>query len=333
MSQQFLRTLSCVVGSPSVQTSLGPTAAQALEFGSFRCVFQVKRGDYQNPNTADIRIYNLNDATANRIQNEFTQLTLSAGYQGTAPGQIFNGTIKQVRKGRYNQLDSYVDVTAAEGDEAYNYSSLALSLKAGAATPQNMVEHFLSSVGEFGVTKGYVPELPANALPRGRVLYGQTRDELRDFGKRFGFSFNLNDGRLSIIPLRSYIPSGVVPLISPQTGLIGIPEQMQNGLNVRVLLNPSIKVGQLIQLDSKAINQLRYGTDSNSQATNVGLAASATKINAQGFYYVMIANHSGDTRGNPWYTDLVCLDVDASIPQSIADQAGVSPEAASIRIN
>jgi hypothetical protein len=333
MSQQFIRTLSCQIGTPSRQTSIGPTAAQGLEFGDFRCVFTVKRGDYQNPNTADVRIYNLNDATANLIQNEFTQISLSAGYKGTAPGQIFNGTIKQVRKGRYNQLDSYVDVTAAEGDEAYNYSFLQQSLKAGQATPQNIIEQCLSTMGLYGIEKGYIPEVPANALPRGRVLYGKAIDELRNFAKQWGFSFNLNDGRLSIIPLRSYIPSGTIPIISPQTGLIGVPEQMQNGLNMRVLLNPTIKVGQLVKLETNAINQLRYGTDSASQAANVGLAISATRINKQGFYYVMIANHSGDTRGNPWYTDLVCLDVDATINPSIANQAGVNPEAFSIRID
>lgn len=36
------------------------------------------------------------------------------------------------------------------------------------------------------------------------------------------------------------------------------------------------------------------------------------KTNADGLYYVMVANHQGETRGDPWRTDLTCLAVDAT---------------------
>ena len=42
-------------------------------------------------------------------------------------------------------------------------------------------------------------------------------------------------------------------------------------------------------------------------------------------YYVMVANHQGDTRGAAWWTDLVCLAVDATVPVSIAANAAVLP--------
>jgi len=72
-------------------------------------VFKVTRGDFQAPNTADIRIYNLADATVNKIENEFTDVAIQAGYEGNY-GLIFNGTIKQIRKGKVDQKDSYVDI-------------------------------------------------------------------------------------------------------------------------------------------------------------------------------------------------------------------------------
>jgi hypothetical protein len=40
----------------------------------------------------------------------------------------------------------------------------------------------------------------------------------------------------------TFIP-GQVPTISPATGLIGIPEQTQNGISFRCLLNSRIKIG------------------------------------------------------------------------------------------
>ena len=140
MTQQYLRTLSLVVANP---------AGAGLELGSLRVVFTVRRGDTQTPNACDARIYNLADKTANQIDKEFTQLVLKAGYQGTAPGLIFKGAIKQVRKGREDQRTTYVDVTAADGDEAYNFSYAALTLAAGASIGSNYV-NALSGVTQGG---------------------------------------------------------------------------------------------------------------------------------------------------------------------------------------
>jgi hypothetical protein len=322
MAKQYGRKISIVIGTPG---------GAALDFSDFKVTFRIRRGDFQSPNSCDVRLWNLADNTAQRIKTEFTEIAISAGYENSF-GKVFQGTLKQVRLGRLNQLDSYVDVTAAEGDEAYLFSHMALSLRAG-AKPMDSVEAFLGAMRPFGITKGYVPDMSTNGTVRGRVLYGATRDEVRDFAFANKMSWNINDSRLSIIPLQSYIPSGNVPVISPSTGLIGVPEQTQNGLAVRVLLNPNIKIGQLVKLETTAINQLRYGLDSESFGNNVALALSATRIRADGLYYCMIASHSGDTRGQEWYTDLICLAVDATVPAQLAAQAAVLPAAASIRLD
>lgn len=110
--------------------------------------FQIRRGDMQTPNSADVRIYNVADSTAERIKNEFTQVVIQAGYQANF-GLVFRGTIKQIRKGREDAKDTYVDITAADGDEAYNFSPIARSLAAG-TTPQDDVQHTCHQTGQFG---------------------------------------------------------------------------------------------------------------------------------------------------------------------------------------
>jgi hypothetical protein len=60
------------------------------------------------------------------------------------------------------------------------------------------------------------------------------------------------------------------------------------------------------------INQFRLGLDRPSQVNNVAIAMQ-NKINQQGLYYVMRADHTGDTRGQNWYSDLTCLSVDATV--------------------
>jgi hypothetical protein len=302
----------------------GTAGGSALDFSSFRVTFSIRRGDIQTPNTADVRIYNVADATANRLTKEFTEIVIQAGYQGNF-GLIFTGTIKQARTGREDALNSFVDITAADGDEAYNFSTIAVSLAAG-AKPADAVQAFIKSMP--GITQGYTPTLSTNGTTRGRVFYGQTRDELRKFARNNNCTWSIQDGKLTLIPLTSYVP-GDTPVISPATGLIGVPEQTQNGIRMRVLLNPALKIGQRVKLDS-TVNALRLGLDVQSQASNQ-LLSSNIKTNADGLYYVMSADHTGDTRGNQWYTDLTCLAVDATVPASAASQAAIAPDSASIR--
>jgi hypothetical protein len=59
----------------------------------------------QTPNSADVRIYNVADSTAERIKNEFTQVVIQAGYQANF-GLVFRGTIKhpQGPRGRQGHL-------------------------------------------------------------------------------------------------------------------------------------------------------------------------------------------------------------------------------------
>lgn len=317
MTAQYLRKLSIV---------LGAAGGAGLDFADFRVTFSVRRGDVQTPNSCDVKIYNISDATATKVQKEFDTIILQAGYAGNF-GLIFQGSCKQIARGREDALNTYLQVTAADGDEAYNFSYIAQSLAAG-STPDNAVAAFIQHMP--GISQGYKPALKANGCVRGRVYYGAVKDELRDFAAANDCLWSIQDGKLTLIPQTSYIP-GQIPVISPSTGLLGQPQQVQNGIAMRVLLNPFIKIGQLVKLDSSVIiNPLRYSLDVGSQASN-SLLATSVKTSADGLYYVMRADHSGDTRGNAWFTDLICLATDATVPPDLAAQAAVQPAAAAIK--
>ncbi len=334
MTQQYLRNLSLVVADP---------AGKGLELGALRCVFETHRGDTQSPNTCDVKVYNLSADTANLIYSpEFTQLSMKVGYgAASASGKppvlqsIFQGSIKQVRLGREDQKNSYVAITAADGDEAYNFSALALTLGAGATASdvvQSLIKQMATAVassptgGSAGqqVTQGYLPTLNANQFSRGRTLYGLCRDEMRDFAGANDCKWFIQDGAVELVPNTGYIQAPPV-LITPFTGLIGTPEQTQNGLELTVLMNPSIKIGRTVQLDYSNINQLRYGTDKESTLLNTLLAQTSTKLSPSGTYYVMKAEHSGDTRGTPWYTKLTCLATDITLGVASVGGAAVTP--------
>jgi hypothetical protein len=306
MTQQYLRQISLVVADAT---------GNGFDFSTFWVSFNVRRGDNQTPNSLDVRIYNVKPETINLIsQNEFSRVSLSAGYPDNT-GLLFQGNIKQFRSGRVNQLDSYVDITAADSDQAYNYAYVSQTVPNPGPKPSSIAAAIQGSLAKFSgpqaITKGYAPIFVPNTCVRGRVLYGMARDEARDFAAQNNCKWSLQDGALTFIPWNSYIPSGDVPNISVSTGLLGVPEQTQQGIEIQTLLNPTYKVGQLIKLDSN-INKFRFGLDSTSQINNLALSLQ-NQTNQQGLYYVMVANHSGDTRGEDWTTHMTCLSVDATL--------------------
>lgn len=300
MTTQFGRKVSLIIGQD---------AGDALDLSNLRITFRVKRGDLQTPNSAQIRVYNVSDNTAQRAESkEFTRVVLQAGYEGNY-GIIFDGSIVQVRRGRENPTDTYLAITAADGDMAYNFAVVNATLSAG-SVPNDHVKVCAAAMSAYGVTAGYQPTLGGNPLPRGKVMFGMARDYLTTVANSTQTLWSIQDGKLQIVPETSYAP-GTIPVINANTGMVGMPEQTANGITVRMLLNPSVKIGRLIQLDNSSIQRYEFSLSSDQQAANRGTALQ-NKISGDGFYYVMTSDIWGDTRGNDFYTEVICLAVDAT---------------------
>ncbi|MCK1783437.1 hypothetical protein L9Z73_03390 [Pseudomonas sp. TNT11] len=305
---QYLRQISLKVGD----------AKSALDLSDMRIRFAVRRGDFKTPNSADIRVYNLSPDTVRRVQKEFERVVLQAGYAGNY-GVIFDGTIKQVRRGRESQTDTYIDITAADGDSAYNFAVMNVTLAAG-STASDHLQQALSSMASRGVTMGEAPDLAVNRLPRGKVFYGMTRDFLDILGKTQDVSWSIQDGKLTLIPNNAYLPGEAV-VVTSATGMIGLPEQTQNGINVRTLLNPGIRIGKRLQINNTSIQQYRYGLSISAGSSNSFVKQQAN-IADDGFYKAFVVDHYGDTRGNEWYTDTICLSIDSTVPIGLLPQTG-----------
>ncbi|KWE70561.1 hypothetical protein WL77_12225 [Burkholderia ubonensis] len=302
MTTQYLRKASLVIGNDS----------DAIDLSPLRFTFRVQRGDLQTPNSARIRVYNVADNTAQKVEREFSRVVLQAGYEGNF-GIIFDGSLIQVRRGRESPTDTYLDITAADGDMAYNFAIVNTTLAAG-STPEDHVKVCTAAMGQYGVAEGYRPDLGGRPLPRGKVMFGMARDHLETVARSTQTLWSIQDGKLQMVPETSYVP-GEIPSITSESGMVGLPEQTQNGITVKMLLNPSIKIGRLIKLDNRSVQRYEFSLNNKQQAEN-GAIAGQNKINSpektDGYYYVMSNEHWGDTRGNDWYTEAICLAVDAT---------------------
>ncbi len=299
MTEQYLRKCQLVVGS----------GKELIDLSELRIVFGVKQADIQTPNYTTIRVFNLSDTTAKKIQKEFTQVSLQAGYIDGPFGLIFIGGVKQIKRGRVDAVTTYLDVLAADADQSYNFGVVNISLAAGSKP----TDHVTAIAKAMGLKVGYIDGLSTTALPRGKVLYGMGRDHLRRIAASNNASYSIQNGTLQIIPLTGYLPGEAVVLNS-SSGMIGMPEQTQDGIRVQCLLNPNIKVGSRIQLNNADI-QLAAKDPSVQGDLSFAFLPS---ISADGFYRVLVNEYEGDTRGNPWYNNIVCLGVNDTVTPSLA---------------
>lgn len=333
MSDQWIRKAQLLIGD-------GKTF---IDLSELRFRFKTENSDTNTPNTLYLRIYNLNKQTAEKIGPELSTIIVQAGYQSGKYGAIFFGSIKQAETGKENSVDSYCDIWAADGDIWYNGAFLNKTLSAG-ASQKDILSTIVGAEAKTSLQPGaaVIPgggqmklatDAPgivgaalgvANTLSRGKVMFGLARDYAIDWAKNNGMRWSIQNGELVVVPITGYRPGEAV-VLSSDTGLIGVPVATYGGVNVRALLNPLIRIGCLVQIAQADINRFTY----QQFGLSLSRAAlpSATPTTSAGFYRVMQAEFVGDTRGNEWYVDMICLAVDITAdPNESVSATGLTLE-------
>lgn len=311
MSELFGRKCSLVIGDDQ---------GDGLDLSALRVKFTISRADNQTPAHADIRIYNVSRDTAELLQKEYTHVFLQAGYEGNF-GLIFSGKVRQYRKGRENATDTFLDVLAQDGDEGYNFAVMNSTLDGSAVDQAAIHAEIMKAFAPYGVTEGATPDFGGPALPRGRVMYGMARDHLRSLADSAGTSWHIADGQVNMVPGYSAL-GGDIEVLTSLTGMVGMPRQTINGVEIRSLLNPRIKHGRQIKIDNASVQQQAFNVAYQPGLSNAGFqqdgtgadVVQTTALDADGNYKVYSITMTGDTRGQEWYSDLVCVAIDGTAP-------------------
>jgi len=300
--QQYLRAISLII-------SPGTASQESLDLSQFRIKFSTKQTDGATPNTADIRVYNLENETAQKIKKEFKKVILQAGYQSNF-GVIFKGNIYQVIIGRESATDTFIDIIAGDGDRAYNFAIVNQTLAKG-STSLDQVQASIAQMAKKDVTAGHLGDFPTQQLPRGKVMYGPAKKYLQNAADTTDKTWSIQNEQVTFVSLTSYLPDQAV-VINSSTGLIGSPQQTNIGVNLKTLLNPKFKMGTRVQLNNSSIQGMKINLNVNV-ATKDSISnlrqLTPAQLNDDGIYYAFAAEHSGDTRGTEWYTSLICTTV------------------------
>lgn len=336
MSKNWMRHFELLLSNP---------AGQVVDLGAFKVTFTIDWFNTSN-NTAvgTFKIYNLSADTINKISGkEFNKIKIIAGYDGIAPdvkasqvgiprdvnpndtgqrdgrnyGQIFSGEVRYTITGKDNPVDSYILIQAVDTDRAFATTITAQSVAAGYKV-SDIDTLLMRNFEANGAVTGRTPDMPQTVFPRGRVLFGMTRNLMDNVAAQCKSTWMFVDGKREMVAKDEVVHDAIV--LNSHTGLIGMPQQtIGTGVNVRCLINPNIKVNGLIHLDQASVYRAQLGnsdiamaggriTDQNQNGniSVTGTSAQPASIATDGVYVVQGIMYSGDTRGQAWYMDLMC---------------------------
>lgn len=291
---------------------------KALDLSQFKIVFTVGQATSEQPKAAEIYIYNLSASTMNLLagvdsQKINTQVILECGY-GSELSVVFKGRVFQYRRGRDNPTDTWLCVLAISGDAIQNDALVNQSVPAG--TSKNDVSNILvSETNKYGLVTGEIASISEQQYPRGRVFFGSLHDSIQQFGKENNIDFDYSDDVISSINKLGFSVEPV-QVLTPKTGMVGMPQLTSEGLTVKCLLNPKLKRKGRIQVDMSNLQTESYDIGYSSQQVDQPYKNPKLATNAEGMFIIQAIEHSGDTRGDEWYTHLVCTAINAVVPKS-----------------
>ncbi len=265
------------------------------------------------PTYGDITVYNLNEKTVSRITKEGARIIVMAGYRNGNYGMVWNAQLFSFMEYRENVVNKVLVLHCMDGKDviAPSFITGTLTEKTG-RTMKDRVEYLTRQMKvELKETESLIKEKAEITKPY--VFFGNYEKYLRDEAKTYGCQRTVDkDGRYCISNIVTEERTGEQEIpISPSSGLIGIPSQVAKGISFRTFLDPRL----LYDIPPK---QIRI-ENSEIKALPQMYGSIPEWMDEYGRYRVISVTHTGDTRGQEWYSD-----VEAWVnPDQLADR-GIS---------
>lgn len=273
--------------------------------------FRVEKNITRIYQFAELTIHNLSADTETDIFKNGKELTIEAGYEDGPYGVIFKGPIRQPIRGKEDGVTYFIRLVCLDGDDALNFGFSNFVLTNGQTAANIATQVCRNSTIPFDLATN--PSLGAMATTRGKVVFGNPGDHLRSIAQDNNSMFYVDDGIAKISPL-SIGPPPVVPEINATTGMIGIPYQVDQGIQVKILIDPTVRLDTWFKLNNQGVVQAQ-----------LELGQLQTLLDLDGLYRVIEIVATGDTRGQDWYFDITAISQHGPLPAMLVNpnQTGV----------
>lgn len=245
--------------------------------------FRIKKHVKKEPNTCDLKIWNLSEKTRKSIEaavpnsaSQAVPVIISAGY-ANATATLFSGELRSAQTTRQKE-DNITELSTGDGDKAITQTRLTVSLGAGSTSSQGLRKILTAlGVGQGNLAKA-INLLEQNAavgqmFVKGAVLRGSASDIMSDFCRSAGLEWSVQNGNAQFLALGQPL-DGQAILIDASHGMENSPTVDTKGiLSFKCRLIPGIVPGCKVSMNARYV---------------------------QGGYRVISCEYSGSTKGGDW---------------------------------
>lgn len=231
-----------------------------VDLSGFDVAFQVTRTLKPEPNTCELRVYNLGKA----LRRELATLakaglfvTLAAGY-GTRLSQLYRGDLRDVFSVR-EDTGWVTTISSGDGEQARRNARIRRAFPRG--TKVDVVLRALTESLGVGLGNSARALVDAKKLTHGSsefvsgtVTHGSAAVQLTELLKSVGMEWSIQDGELQVLD-RGRAIDGEVIILTPDTGLVGSPEPGHKGTMKAVArIIPGLQPGAQVLIDSSEVH-------------------------------------------------------------------------------
>lgn len=251
-------------------------------YSDLRIKFKIIKTSDSKPNKSNVMVYNLTKDSRTLAEKKGIVFLLSAGYN-TTQELIFSGDVART----ITELDGSDYITtfeAGDGEKAFQIARVEKSFQEGV----DIKDVFKEVITSLGKTIKDISAVPSSKIVNGVSLTGLSRTHMDELTNRYGLEWSIQDGGIQVLKKKGSSKETAI-LLSPDTGLVGIPKKKVDG-------TPLEKEEGLIELVSFLQPQIRPGRIINLQSQFI-----------KGEFICRKVTHVGDTHGQDWYSQIEAI--------------------------
>lgn len=321
-----------VTAPPDANGSQSTTTVQSLAWSpeTMRITFEVNILGFSSHAsfwTAKIELYNLSaDQAQQFILGQGSTVVLSAGYQAGPYGVIFKGVVYQALYERPGVVDSKITLLCYTGlaETLANFSAFrGNAMMTQAALVAKMCASAQTPVPIDPASQPALNSLPTTQLPRATPFFGNPHKYINDVAAANNMQSWYGSDGVAVSTMSAADSVSTITYTS-STGILGVPQQTQDGVQLIVTLDPRLRVTvppMQINIANSIIRQMQF--------TPPGYRPI---LDPNGLYLVNQLQYRGDSRGNLWETEIVAMTsiggraayiIDQTTPTTILDRRAV----------
>jgi hypothetical protein len=277
-----------------VRVDIGPPGGIGTRFEDIRIAFRGEKSRARSANKCEIDLYNISQDTVTQIIDDDNILVLSVGYAEDKGLQfLFSGDITRVIP-VYEPPDRITRIECFDGLKKLQQTRIKLGYAPGVSA-DTLIRKIVRKLG-LPLAENYSPI--RSKFSNGFNYVGEAKKALSIVLDRVGKEWSIQNGAILIVDDANESTRKEIALLSPFSGLIGVPENLDE------------RAGRLADIKRRKKRKQKYKfTTLLRPELGIYDKVQIASETVRGVYKVRKHEYEGDNFGGEWLSTLETREV------------------------